>query len=87
MVAPIRVARESAAYLLLIGFLVVFFADETRGSSLLVGYASISPTQTSTWVAKELGLFGRYGPDAEIIFLGSGTRAAQALLSDNIPGR
>jgi NitT/TauT family transport system substrate-binding protein len=69
----------------LIGFLVVFFADETRGSSLLVGYASISPTQTSTWVAKELGLFGRYGPDAEIIFLGSGTRAAQALLSDNIP--
>ena len=79
--APVEIARCA----FLIGLCVLSLARETRASSLLVGYASISPTQTSTWVAKEQGFYGRYGADAEIIFLGSGTRAAQALLSGNIP--
>jgi ABC-type nitrate/sulfonate/bicarbonate transport system substrate-binding protein len=70
---------------LLIALCAPSLTPQARASPLLVGYASISPTQTSTWVAKEQGFFGRYRADAEIIFLGSGTRAAQALLSGNIP--
>jgi ABC-type nitrate/sulfonate/bicarbonate transport system substrate-binding protein len=61
--APVGMARCA----FLIGLCVLSLAREARASSLLVGYASISPTQTGTWVAKEQGFFGRYGADAEII--------------------
>jgi ABC-type nitrate/sulfonate/bicarbonate transport system substrate-binding protein len=74
-----------ARRLFLIALCALSLTPQARASSLLVGYASISPTQTSTWVAKEQGFFSRYAGDTEIIFLGSGTRAAQALLSGNIP--
>ena len=51
----------------------------------LMGYSSFSSNQTPLWVAKEEGLFKRYGSDPDLILIEGGTRGAQALISGDIP--
>ncbi len=51
----------------------------------LLGYSSFSSNQTALWVAKEEGLFKRYGTDPDLILIEGGTRGAQALISGDIP--
>jgi len=51
----------------------------------LLGYSSFSSNQTPLWVAKEEGLFKRYGSDPDLILIEGGTRGAQALISGDIP--
>ncbi|HYA30536.1 MAG TPA: hypothetical protein VEI95_17100, partial [Acidobacteriota bacterium] len=48
-------------------------------SKFLMGYSSFSSNQTPLWVAKEEGLFRRYGSDPDLILIEGGTRGAQAL--------
>jgi len=54
-------------------------------SKFLMGYSSFSSNQTPLWVAKEEGLFRRYGSDPDLILIEGGTRGAQALISGDIP--
>jgi ABC-type nitrate/sulfonate/bicarbonate transport system substrate-binding protein len=54
-------------------------------SKFLMGYSSFSSNQTPLWVAKEEGLFKRYGSDPDLILIEGGTRGAQALISGDIP--
>lgn len=54
-------------------------------NKFLLGYSSFSSNQTPLWVAKEEGLFKRYGGDADLILIEGGTRGAQALISGDIP--
>jgi NitT/TauT family transport system substrate-binding protein len=51
----------------------------------LMGYSSFSANQTPIWVAKEEGLFKRFGTDPDLILIEGGTRGAQALLSGDLP--
>ncbi len=61
-------------------------ARETEGQQkFLMGYSSFSSNQTPLWVAKEEGLFKRYGGDPDLILIEGGTRGAQALISGDIP--
>jgi len=61
-------------------------AREAEGQQkFLMGYSSFSSNQTPLWVAKEEGLFKRYGSDPDLILIEGGTRGAQALISGDIP--
>ena len=51
----------------------------------LMGYSSFSANQTPIWVAKEEGLFKRFGTDPDLILIEGGTRGAQALISGDLP--
>ena len=54
-------------------------------NKFLLGYSSFSSNQTPLWVAKDEGLFKRYGSDPDLILIEGGTRGAQALISGDIP--
>jgi NitT/TauT family transport system substrate-binding protein len=50
-----------------------------------IGYPSLSFRQSNVWVAKEAGLFNKYGLEVEPIFLRGGQIATQALASGDPP--
>ena len=71
---------------LVVGSILFFFqTDGFAQSKFLMGYSSFSSNQTPLWVAKEEGLFKRYGTDPDLILIEGGTRGAQALISGDIP--
>ena len=61
--------------------LVVFAANSGWSQELKrisMGYPSLAFTQSHIWVAKEQGLFRRYGLDVDPIFLRGGQVATEA---------
>ena len=71
---------------LLVILVLLLPAREAEGQQkFLMGYSSFSSNQTPLWVAKEEGLFKRYGSDPDLILIEGGTRGAQALISGDIP--
>ncbi len=50
-----------------------------------IGYPAIASNQIHIWVAKDAGLFKRYGLDAELIFFRGGQLATQALVAGDPP--
>ncbi len=51
---------------------------------VMIGYSSIAPNQAPAWVAYETGLFRKYGLDAQLIFVESGSRTVQTLISGDV---
>lgn len=76
--------KKSVRDLFLIVLLLIPQIAFTQNKFLL-GYSSFSSNQTALWVAKEEELFKRYGSDPDLILIEGGTRAAQALISGDIP--
>ncbi|OGQ84706.1 MAG: hypothetical protein A3F90_12310 [Deltaproteobacteria bacterium RIFCSPLOWO2_12_FULL_60_19] len=50
-----------------------------------IGYPAISYNQIHIWIAKEAGLFKKYGLDAELVFFRGGQLATQALVAGDPP--
>ena len=50
-----------------------------------IGYPAVSYNQVHIWVAKDAGLFKKYGLDAEVIFFRGGQMATQALVAGDPP--
>ncbi|HEX6801094.1 MAG TPA: ABC transporter substrate-binding protein, partial [Candidatus Binatia bacterium] len=50
-----------------------------------IGYPSLSFRQSNVWVAREMGLFTKYGLEVEPIFLRGGQMATQALVAGDPP--
>jgi len=74
-------------YVLLTSFIVGGFST-AYGQGLRkirIGYPSISFRQSNVWVAKERGLFNKYGLDVEPVLLRGGQVATQALASGDPP--
>jgi ABC-type nitrate/sulfonate/bicarbonate transport system substrate-binding protein len=75
--------------LLLGPFILLALVLSAQASSaqqrFLMGYSSFSANQTPIWVAKEEGLFKRFGTDPDLILIEGGTRGAQALISGDLP--
>jgi ABC-type nitrate/sulfonate/bicarbonate transport system substrate-binding protein len=65
--------------------LLLFFAPAHSQQRFLLGYSSFSSNQIPLWVAKDEGLFKRYGTDPDLILIEGGTRGAQALISGDLP--
>jgi ABC-type nitrate/sulfonate/bicarbonate transport system substrate-binding protein len=63
----------------------LYVAPARAQQRFLMGYSSFSANQTPIWVAKEEGLFKRFGTDPDLILIEGGTRGAQALISGDLP--
>lgn len=50
-----------------------------------VAYSAISSTQSALWVTKESGLFDKYGLSVDLVYVGSGTKVAQAVIAGEFP--
>jgi len=66
-------------------FLVLIVpVSELHGKTYLA-YISDSPTSTAAfWVAKDGGIFARYGLDIELIFISGSTRGIQSLIAGDV---
>jgi ABC-type nitrate/sulfonate/bicarbonate transport system substrate-binding protein/LysM repeat protein len=51
---------------------------------VVIGYSAIAPNQLPAWVAYEHGFFRKYGLDVQLIFVESGSRAVQTLISGDV---
>ncbi|HKY07627.1 MAG TPA: ABC transporter substrate-binding protein [Candidatus Binatia bacterium] len=75
--------------ILLTGFVLLSFGSSVVTAQTLkrirIGYPSLSFRQSNVWVAKEAGLFNKYGLDVEPIFLRGGQMATQALVAGDPP--
>jgi NitT/TauT family transport system substrate-binding protein len=60
-------------------------SDAQELKRIRIGYPSLSFRQSNVWVAKEAGLFNKYGLDVEPIFLRGGQLATQALAAGDPP--
>src|SRR5262245_62183483 len=71
--------------------MVLFFVAGASAASgqeikkITMGYPSLAFTQSHIWVAKEQGLFRKYGLDVDPIFLRGGQVATQALAAGEPP--
>ncbi|MEO6163588.1 MAG: hypothetical protein ABIP88_05570, partial [Candidatus Binatia bacterium] len=50
-----------------------------------IGYPSLSFRQSNVWIAREMGLFAKYGLEVEPILFRGGQVATQALVSGDPP--
>ena len=60
-------------------------ADGQDLKKIKIGYPAIAYNQIHIWVAKEAGLFRRYGLEAELVFFRGGQLATQALVAGEPP--
>ncbi len=51
---------------------------------IAIAYSSISPNQAPAWAAYETGIFRKYGLDVQLIFVESGSRTVQTLISGDV---
>jgi NitT/TauT family transport system substrate-binding protein len=79
--------RSRAVVMFLLGCLIVvgqstsFAAEPTK---LLIAHGAISNNVAPLWIAKEQGIFRKYGIEAELVFIIAG-RAMQAMLAGQVP--
>jgi NitT/TauT family transport system substrate-binding protein len=66
-------------------FTSVGAAEAQTLKKIRIGYPSLSFRQSNVWVAKEMGLFNKYGLEVEPIFLRGGQMATQALVAGDPP--
>jgi len=61
--------------------LFVGTADGQELKKIKIGYPAISYNQIHIWIAKDAGIYRKYGLDAEVIFFRGGHMATQALVA------
>ena len=59
-------------------------AQEKKLDSFTISYASVSGTRAPLWIAKDLGLFEKYGLDGNLVYIASGVVSVNALLGGSV---
>src|SRR5688572_5459231 len=77
--------KKSLALLLPVVLFMCTVADGQTLKRIRIGYPSLSFRQSNVWVAREMGLFAKYGLEVEPIFLRGGQMATQALVAGDPP--
>ncbi|MBI1997065.1 MAG: ABC transporter substrate-binding protein [Deltaproteobacteria bacterium] len=52
---------------------------------LRIAYSAIGSSQSPLWVAHEGGIFKKHGLEVDLLYVGGGSRAAQVILSGEVP--
>lgn len=68
-------------------FLSIFLLPIPQGHAqerIRIGYGAVSTQSALVWIAKDKGLFGKYGFSPEIIYIPGGSTNVQVLLSGNL---
>jgi len=68
---------------LLLAFGAAQSAEITK-ERITFAYASISPSMSAVWMAKEIGAFERNGLNAELVYISSGATTVQALVGGSV---
>ena len=77
---------------IVLSFVVIFLlfsvtnltAQEKKLDSFTISYASVSGTRAPLWIAKDLGLFEKYGLDGNLVYIASGVTSVNALLGGSV---
>jgi len=72
--------KSLSLVLFLMSFLGSATAQEKKLESFNVAYTSATPTRAPLWMAKEVGLFEKYGLDAKLIYIRAGSPSISALV-------
>ena len=76
------------AVLYFIFFFVFLVVTAKANEQLRMAYISDSPGSSAPyWIAKEAGIFNKYGLDAELIFINGSTRGIQSLIAGDLDFR
>lgn len=59
------------------------FAQEKK-ETVTISYASVSGTRAPLWIAKDLGLYEKYGIDGNLVYIASGITSVNALLGGSV---
>jgi ABC-type nitrate/sulfonate/bicarbonate transport system substrate-binding protein len=59
-------------------------AQDRKLDTLSISYASVSGTRAPLWIAKDLGLYEKYGLDANLVYIASGVTSVNALLGGSV---
>jgi ABC-type nitrate/sulfonate/bicarbonate transport system substrate-binding protein len=71
-------------FTLLIALCSLARAPTTHAQKLRVAYTAFAGTFTVLWVGADAGLYRKLGADMELLYIGSSTKAVQALLGGDI---
>jgi ABC-type nitrate/sulfonate/bicarbonate transport system substrate-binding protein len=77
--------REIVVIAVLLQVLFSAVGSAQSPQKIRIGYPSISSRQGQLWIAKDEGIFRKYGLDVELIFLRGGQVAIQALTGGDPP--
>lgn len=77
-----------AALFFVSSFLFLFIpslsAQEKKLEPFTISYASVSGTRAPLWIARDLGLFEKYGLDVNLVYIASGVISVNALLGGSV---
>ncbi len=59
-------------------------ADAAERAKLTFGYSTTGPTAVGLWVAKEIGAFGKYGVEPNLVFISSSPVMVPALIGGDV---
>ena len=79
--------RSQPRLILALSVLAAFMfvnVSELSAQKLRVAYTAFAGTFTILWVGKDAGLYQKHGADMDLLYIGSSTRAVQALLGGDI---
>jgi NitT/TauT family transport system substrate-binding protein len=68
----------------LLGLVCPAGAQEKKLEPFTISYASVSGTRAPLWIARDLGLFEKYGLDVNLIYIASGVISVNALLGGSV---
>lgn len=74
---------SSSVIILLLSSQVVF-GQEKQLDPLVVSYASVSASRAPLWIAKEMGIFEKYGLDGKPIYVPAGYPSVSALINGDV---
>jgi len=65
-------------------FSISAHSAESAKEKISVAYASISPSMSGIWMAKEIGAFDRHGLNVDLVYISSGATAIQGLVGGSV---
>lgn len=66
------------------GWLFLFLAGAAAAERIRVGVVSPAPGLSAPWIAKETGIFAKYGLEADVILLTGSPRLVQSLIAGDV---
>jgi len=76
--------RLAIVALILLATTQTLRSAELAKEKITFAYASISPSMSAVWMAKEIGAFERNGLNAELVYISSGATTIQALVGGSV---
>lgn len=84
VVAKSFVVVRAGLFLLLANAVTFAAQSPSQLANVTIAYTSISPQYSPAWIAKETGIFRKYGINAQLVYMRGGILATQALVSNDV---